>query len=387
MDNKVALAELAEEAIEWRRRLHEHPELEYALHGTAAFVAEKLASFGANKIETGIAETGIVALIHGELGDGPTIGLRADMDALPIVEASGKPWSSKVPGKMHGCGHDGHSAMLLGAAKYLARTRKFKGTVALIFQPAEEAGRGGEKMVQEGIMERFGISRVFGMHNYPGLDVGKFMICSGPIQGGLAEFDLTVKGRGGHASTPHKNVDPIVIGAQIIMGLQTLVSRSSDPRDALVISVTKLYAGDSYNVIPQHAQISGTVRFIEPHLPDFAEQAIFNVAQGIARAYGADVDFEYRRLEPITINHEVETGLAVDAARALVGQDSVDDRMKPGMGAEDFAYMLEARPGAYIFLGNGDTPSVHNPAYDFNDNALPYGIGYWINLAERVLAA
>ncbi|MBY3122499.1 M20 aminoacylase family protein [Rhizobium laguerreae] len=387
MHTMDALGELAEEATEWRRRLHEHPELGYALHRTAAFIAEKLSSFGVDHIETGIAETGIVALIHGNHRDGPTIGLRADMDALPIIEASGKPWSSKVPGKMHGCGHDGHSAILLGTAKYLTRTRKFKGTVALIFQPAEESGSGGEKMVQEGIMERFGISQVFAMHNYPGLDVGKFMICSGPIQGGLAEFDLTIKGRGGHASTPQKNVDPIVIGAQIIMGLQTIVSRSSDPRDALVISVTKLYAGESYNVIPQHAQISGTVRFIETHLPDFAEQAIFDVAQGIARAYGADVDFEYRRLEPITVNHDVETGLAVDAARALVGQDRVDDRMRPGMGAEDFAYMLEARPGAYIFLGNGDTPSVHNPAYDFNDNALPYGIGYWINLVERVLAA
>ncbi|ESY15376.1 M20 aminoacylase family protein [Mesorhizobium sp. LNJC394B00] len=382
-----AFKELTEEVAEWRHYLHEHPELEYALYNTATFVAEKLASFGINHIETGIAETGIVALIQGELGDGPTIGLRADMDALPIMEASNKPWSSKVPGKMHGCGHDGHTAMLLGAAKYLANTRNFKGTVALIFQPAEEDGRGGEKMVQEGIMERFGVSRVFGMHNYPGLEVGKFMICSGPIQGGLDDFDLIVKGKGGHASTPHHNIDPIVIGAQIIVGLQALVSRCVDPREAFVISVTKMHAGDAYNIIPQNAEISGTVRYIEPHLPKFAEKAILQVAQGIARGFGADVDFDYRRLEPITVNHEAETRLAVEAARGLVGAKAVDDRMKPGMGAEDFAYMLQARPGAYIFLGNGATASVHNPAYDFDDDALPYGIGYWVNLVEGALAA
>ncbi|PDT43799.1 amidohydrolase [Sinorhizobium fredii] len=382
-----AFKEMTEEVAEWRHYLHEQPELEYALHNTARFVAEKLASFGINHIETGIAETGIVALIQGELGEGPTIGLRADMDALPIVEASGKPWSSKVPGLMHGCGHDGHTAMLLGAAKYLAASRNFKGTVALIFQPAEESGRGGEKMVQEGIMERFGISQVFGMHNYPGLDIGKFMICSGPIQGGLDDFDLIVKGRGGHASTPHHNIDPIVIGAQIIVGLQALVARCVDPREAFVISVTKMHAGDAYNIIPQTAEISGTVRCIDPHLPAFAEKAIFDVAQGIARGFGAEVEFKYRRLEPITVNHEAGTRLAVDAARRLVGAEAVNDRMKPGMGAEDFAYMLQARPGAYIFLGNGATPSVHNPAYDFDDDALPYGIGYWVSLAEGVLAA
>ncbi|ESY90372.1 M20 aminoacylase family protein [Mesorhizobium sp. LNHC229A00] len=375
------------EVVAWRRYLHENPELGYALYNTANFVVEKLASFGINHIEAGIAETGIVALIHGELGDGPTIGLRADMDALPILEASGKPWASKISGKMHACGHDGHTAMLLGAAKYLAAHRNFKGAVALIFQPAEEDGRGGEKMVQEGIMERFEISKVFGLHNYPGLDIGKFSICSGPIQAGLDEFDIVIRGKGGHAATPHKNVDPIVIGGQVIVGLQALVSRNTDPQEALVISVTKMNAGNAYNIIPDQAEISGTVRTLSPSLRDFAEKAISEAARGIAGGFGAHVDFRYRRLEPVTINHEAETKLAVQAARGLVGTEAVNDRIKPGMGSEDFAYMLEARPGSYIFLGNGPTASVHNPEYDFNDEALPYGVGYWVNLVETELAA
>jgi hippurate hydrolase len=308
------------------------------------------------------------------------------MDALPILETSGKPWASKTPGKMHACGHDGHTAMLLAAAKYLAETRNFKGAVALIFQPAEEDGRGAEKMVREGIMDRFGISKVFGLHNYPGLEVGKFSTCSGPIQAGLDEFDITVRGKGGHAATPHKNIDPIVIGAQIVLGLQTLVSRNTDPQEALVISVTKIHAGEAYNIIPQHAVICGTVRTLSPALRDFAEKGIFEAAQGIAGGFGADINFAYRRLEPVTVNHEAETKIAVDAARDLVGHASVNDLIKPGMGSEDFAYMLEARPGSYIFLGNGPTASVHNPEYDFNDDALPYGVGYWVNLVERVLA-
>ncbi|MER8772187.1 M20 family metallopeptidase [Mesorhizobium sp. M0960] len=385
MHSVQSFRDLQDEATVWRRYLHQNPELDYKVHQTAAFVTEKLASFGINHIETGIAETGVVALIQGEAGDGPTIGLRADMDALPIVERSDKPWSSKIPGKMHGCGHDGHTAMLLGAAKYLSNTRNFKGTVALIFQPAEEDGRGAERMVQERIMERFGISKVFGMHNMPGMEIGTFAICDGPMMGALDEFDILVKGRGGHAATPHKNVDPIVIAAQIVIGLQTLVSRGTDPMASLVISVTKLNAGEAYNIMPEQAQIAGTVRALEPALRDFAEAQIYASSQAIACGFGADVEFKYRRLEPATINQSAETSLAVEAARKLVGTASVNDRVRPLLGSEDFAYMLNARPGAYIFIGNGSTASVHNPEYDFNDEALPYGIGYWVNLVETAL--
>ncbi|WP_404294979.1 M20 aminoacylase family protein (plasmid) [Microvirga sp. RSM25] len=386
MHSVEAFRDLRREATEWRRYLHEHPELDYRLHNTARFVTEKLASFGINHIETGIAETGIVALIQGEGGDGPTIGLRADMDALPIVEASNKPWSSKIPGKMHACGHDGHTAMLLGAAKYLAGSRNFKGTVALIFQPAEEGALGGLRMVQEGIMDRFGISQVFGMHNGPGLEVGKFAICHGPILAALDEFDLVVTGKGGHAAKPQETIDPVVIAAQIIVGLQTLVSRSTDPLEALVVSVTMLKGAEAFNIIPDQVEMAGTVRTLVPGLRDFAERQILACARGIARGYGADVELKYRRHDPVTFNHTAETTLAIKAACSLVGPASVNDRMKPRMGSEDFAYMLEARPGAFIYLGNGATASLHNPAYDFNDEALPYGIGYWVRLVETALA-
>ncbi|TCN17967.1 M20 aminoacylase family protein [Sinorhizobium americanum] len=374
------------EATEWRRYLHQNPELGYQLHNTARFVAEKLGSFGINHIETGIAETGIIAIIQGKGGSGPTIGLRADMDALPILEASNKPWASQTPGKMHGCGHDGHTAMLLGAAKYLANTRNFKGSVALIFQPAEEDGRGGERMVQEGIMERFGISRVFGMHNEPGLELGKFAICDGPCMAALDEFDIFVRGSGGHAAEPHNCVDPIVLAAQIVLGLQTLISRKLDPLDSLVISITKLMAGEAYNIIPEFAHVAGTVRSLAPHLRDFAEQQIYASAQGIARGFGGDIEFKYRRLEPLSINSTEETKLAIKVASRLVGAASVNDKLRPTMGSEDFSYMLEARPGSYIFVGNGPSAAVHNPAYDFNDEALPYGIGFWVNLVETALA-
>lgn len=387
MRSVEAFRDLQKEATAWRRYLHENPELGYRVHNTASFVAEKLVSFGINHVETGIAETGIVALIQGEGGEGPTIGLRAEMDALPILEASNKPWSSRISGKMHACGHDGHTAMLLGAAKHLTNTPKFKGSVALIFQPAEEDGCGGQKMVEEGIMDRFGISKVFGMHNAPGLELGRFGICDGPILAALDEFDIVVKGRGGHAAKPHETIDPCVIAAQIILGLQTLVSRSADPLDSLVVSVTRLNAGASYNVIPGHTEIAGTVRTLAPHLRDFVERQIPTLVQGIARAFGGNVEFKYRRLEPVTFNHRGSTNLAVEAACNLVGSASVNDKMRPRMGSEDFAYMLEARPGAIIYIGNGPTAALHNPAYDFNDEALPYGVGYWVNLVEIVLAA
>lgn len=388
MHNVESFRDLQCEATEWRRYLHRNPELDYRLDNTARFVTEKLASFGINHIETGIAESGIVALIQGEGGDGPTIGLRADMDALPILEASNKPWSSETPGQMHGCGHDGHTAMLLGAAKYLASTRKFKGSVALIFQPAEEVlPSGALKMVREGIMDRFGISQVFAMHNSPGVDVGKFAIRHGSLLASLDEFDILVNGKGGHAAKPHETIDPVVIAAQIILGLQTLVSRNTDPLESLVLSVTKLKAADAYNVIPDHVEIAGTVRTFSPGLRDFAERQILASAQGIARGFGGDVELNYRRDCPVTFNHTEGTDLAIKVARNLVGPASVDENMRPRMGSEDFAYMLEARPGAIMYVGNGSTAALHNPGYDFNDEALPYGIAYWVNLVETALAA
>ncbi|MDI3566672.1 M20 aminoacylase family protein [Bradyrhizobium sp. Arg816] len=386
MNGIEALQHLQAEATAWRRQLHENPELDYRLDKTARFVAEKLASFGVDHIETGIAETGIVALIYGQSRKGPTIALRADMDALPILEQSDKLWSSKVPGKMHACGHDGHMAILLGAAKYLAASRRFKGSVALIFQPAEESGEGGQRMVQAGIMDRFSIAKVFGLHNVPGIKVGHFGICQGPIMAALDEFDLIVKGRGGHAAKPQEAIDPVVIAAQIVVGLQALVSRKTNPMEALVISVTKLKAAQAYNVIPDQVDLAGSVRTLVPDLQDFAQGQIFAAARGIARGFGADVEFEYRRSAPVTINHPGETDLAVKAARDLVGPACVDEKISPRMGSEDFAYMLEARPGAIIFLGNGSTASLHHPGYDFNDEALPYGIGYRANVVETVLA-
>jgi hippurate hydrolase len=384
--------QLQEEASFWRRRLHQYPELQFRLDKTSRFVADKLASFGIRDIEAGIAETGLVALIRGDKGPGPTIGLRADMDALPIVEASDKPWKSKSRGLMHACGHDGHTAMLLGAAKYLAQTRNFRGTVALILQPAEEGAPEGQvqgalKMVQEGIMDRYDISRVFGLHNSPDLALGTFGIRDGGIMAALDEFDIVVKGKGGHAAKPHQTIDPVVIAAQIINALQMLVSRSTNPIESLVISVTKLGAGEAYNVIPGEARMGGSVRTLAAALHERIELQIFSCAQGVARAFGADIDMKFRRTVPVTLNHTEETRLAANAARGVVGSEAVDDNIVPRMGSEDFSYMLQARPGAFIFVGNGPTHGLHHPSYDFNDEALPYGIGYWVNLVETVLAA
>lgn len=378
---------LAKEATKWRRHLHQYPELDYDLHSTAAFLEGTLRSFGVNHVETGLAETGLVALIEGNQRGGPTIGLRAEMDAVRIEERSKKPWASKMSGRMHACGHDGHMAMLLGAAKFLAETPNFGGTVALIFQPAEENALGGQRMVQEGIMDRFGISRVFAMDNSPGLDVGRFAICDGPFMAALDEFDIVIKGQGGHAASPHRNIDPIVIAGQIIVGLQPLVSRSTNPLESLVVSITKMHAGESYNVIPETATLSGTVRTLKHELRGLAETQIPAVARGIASGYGAEIEFKYRRIDPIMTNSPEETNLAISAARNLVGPICVDDQFAPVMGSEDFAFMLEARPGAMIFIGNGSTASLHNPTYDFNDEALPYGIGYWANLVKTVLPA
>ncbi len=380
-------AEMQKEVSEWRRHLHRHPELNFDLFETSAFVAEKLREFGCDEVVTGIAKTGIVGIINGRLGSGPTLGLRADMDALPIKETSGVEHTSGNPGAMHACGHDGHTSMLLGAAKYLAETRNFAGRVAVIFQPAEEGGGGGNVMVQEGMMERFGIERVYGMHNEPGLPVGQFATRSGPIMASTAEFTITVRGKGGHAAFPHQTVDPIVITSQIVGALQTVVSRSADPVDALVVSVTKFHAGDAYNVIPETAEIAGTVRTLRKDIAELAEKRIRAIVTGIAEAGGAVAEIEYDANYPVTFNHADETAFSVGIAREVAGDKNVEDDMPAVMGGEDFSYMLEARPGSFIFIGNGDTANLHHPAYDFNDEAIPHGISYWVRLAEKSLAA
>ncbi|UGY09730.1 M20 aminoacylase family protein [Phyllobacterium pellucidum] len=379
--------EMQDEVSAWRRKLHENPELMFDVHETAAFVAAKLQEFGCDTVETGIGRTGVVGIIKGRHGHGPTIGLRSDMDALPLTEITGKPWASQNIGKMHACGHDGHTAMLLGAAKYLAETRNFKGTVAVIFQPAEEGGGGGREMVKEGMMERFSISEVYGMHNIPGLAVGEFAIRKGPIMAATDEFNITIEGRGGHAAQPHRTIDPVVIGAQLVNALQTIVSRGTDPLDSVVLSVTKFHAGDAHNIIPQRAELAGTVRTLRAEMRDFAEKRLTEVAEGVAGALGASASVHYARNYPVTFNHDRETSFAAQTARMVAGNHAVNEDVAPMMAGEDFSYMLEARPGAFIFIGNGDSASLHNPAYDFNDAAIPHGISYWVTLAESALPA
>lgn len=380
-------AELQEEITAWRRDLHRNPELQFDVHRTAGFVERKLQEFGCDEVVTGIGRTGVVGVIRGTLGDGPAIGLRADMDALPLNEVSGKPWASTVPGRMHACGHDGHTAMLLGAAKYLAETRNFRGSVALIFQPAEEGGGGGNEMVKDGMMERFGIERVFGMHNMPGIPIGQFAICPGPIMAATAEFDIVVKGRSGHAAMPHMVVDPIVAASQIVLGLQSIASRNVHPLDSVVVSVTKFHAGDAYNVIPDQVALAGTVRSLRKEVAAEAEMRMRLICEGVATAHGATVEVHYDPNYPVTFNRPEEAAFAGAVAGEIAGEKNVDPNVTPTMGGEDFSYMLEARPGALIFLGNGDTPALHNTGYDFSDEAIPYGVSYWVRLAETALAA
>jgi hippurate hydrolase len=380
-------AEMQEEVAGWRRHLHQTPELNFDVFETAAFVTEKLKAFGCDEVVTGLGKTGVVGIIRGRQGQGPTIGLRADMDALPINEITGKPYASTVVGKMHACGHDGHTAMLLGAARYLAETRNFAGSVAVIFQPAEEGGGGGNEMVKDGMMERFAITKVFGMHNMPSLPIGHFAIRPGPIMAATAEFTITVKGRGGHAAMPNGTIDPIVITSQLVTALQTITSRNADPVEALVVSVTKFHAGDAYNVIPEKAEIAGTVRTLKKEMAAMAEQRIRAICAGIAATFGAGIEVDYDANYPVTFNHAEETAFASDVAAAIAGDAKVIRAMPPVMGGEDFSYMLEARPGAFIFIGNGESAGLHHPAYDFNDEAIPHGVSYWVKIAETALAA
>ncbi|SDG41580.1 M20 aminoacylase family protein [Pelagibacterium luteolum] len=371
----------------WRRELHSNPELLYDVFQTAAFVTDQLKAFGVDEVVTGLGKTGVVGVIRGKGTSGKVVGLRADMDALPITERTDKPYASKVDGKMHACGHDGHTAMLLGAARYLAETRNFDGTVVVIFQPAEEGGGGGRAMVEDGLMERFGISEVFGMHNMPGIALGEFAIREGGIMAGTDQFAIDIEGHGGHAAMPHLAVDPVIVAAHIITGLQTLVSRNVDPIRSAVLSVTTVNAGTAYNVIARTARLTGTVRTLDEDVRTQMEEGIKRLAPQLALAFGATANVTYMRGYPVTVNAGEQTRFAAEVAREIVGEDRVNDNVDPTMGGEDFAYMLNARPGSYIFLGNGTSSDLHTDTYDFNDESIPYGVSYWVRVAEKALAA
>jgi amidohydrolase len=358
------IADLHDEITAWRHDLHAHPELMYDVHRTAATVAEKLKAFGCDEVVTGIGRTGVVGLIRGSKsgGDGDkVIGLRADMDALPIEEANDLPYKSTVPGKMHACGHDGHTAMLLGAARYLAETRNFAGTAVVIFQPAEEGGAGGKAMVQDGLMERFGVEQVYGMHNFPGLPVGEFAIRPGPIMAAADRLTIEIEGKGGHAARPHLSIDTVLVGAQIINQIQSIVSRNVDPLQAAVVSICMFHAGNTDNVIPQTALLKGTARSLDPKVRDLLEARLHAVIEGTAQLYGATAKLTYKRDYPVLRNHERETSFAASVAGDVVGGSHVNTAMVPVMGAEDFSFMLEERPGAFIFVGNGPSAGLHHP--------------------------
>jgi len=380
------VADLHEEITAWRRDIHAHPELLYDVHRTAASVVDKLKSFGCDDVIPGIGRTGVVGVIRGRKPGKKVIGLRADMDALPLEEETGLPYQSTVPGKMHACGHDGHTAMLLGAAKYLAETRNFAGTAVVIFQPAEEGGAGGLAMVKDGLISRFGIEEVYGMHNYPGLPLGEFGIRSGAMMAAADHIEIAIEGKGGHAARPHLAIDTILVGAQIINQLQSIVARNVDPLQSAVVSICMFQAGHTDNVIPQHARLRGTARSLTPEIRDLLQGRITEVVEGTARLYGAKAKITYHRGYPVLMNHERQTAFAADVAREIAGSDKVDTDLPPVMGAEDFSYMLQERPGAFIFVGNGDSAGLHHPAYDFNDEIIPVGTSYWVRLAETALA-
>jgi hippurate hydrolase len=380
------IADLHAEITAWRRDIHAHPELLYDVHRTAAAVADKLKAFGCDEVVTGLGRTGVVGVIRGRKGGGKVVGLRADMDALPIEEATNLPYKSTVPGKMHACGHDGHTAMLLGATKYLADTRNFAGTAIVIFQPAEEGGAGAREMIRDGLLDRFGIQEVFGMHNYPGMPVGQFGIRSGPMMASTDTIAINLEGVGGHAAWPHFAVDTVLVGAQIVNQLQSIVARNVDPLQAAVISICVFQGGQADNVIPQHVRLGGTARSLSPQVRELLQKRVREVVEGTARLYGAKAELTYTPGYPVLVNEERSTAFAASVAGEVAGKDKVIVDWPPLMGAEDFAYMLEERPGAFIYVGNGDSAGLHHPAYDFNDEAIPVGTSYWVRLAETALA-
>ena len=384
------IAEFHPEMTAWRRDLHQHPEIGFEETRTAGVIAAKLREFGCDAVETGMAKTGVVATLRGAGagGEDRAIGLRADIDALPIHEETGLPHASRNPGRMHACGHDGHTAMLLGAAKYLAETRNFSGTVQLIFQPAEENGGGGRVMVEEGLFERFPVERVFGLHNWPGVPEGHFIWREGPIMAAVANLEICITGKGAHGAMPHQGNDPVVIAAQIVSALQSIVARNVEPAEAGVITIGSIKGGDTFNVIPETVRMIGTARWFAPEVGDILERKLREISTGIAAAFGAEATARFDRLYPATVNEPESTRLTLDAAGAVVGEGRVHQMPRPTMGGEDFSFMLEAKRGSYILLGAGrgpDDPQVHHPRYDFNDGILPIGASYWATLVEQLL--
>jgi amidohydrolase len=384
------VADLQPDIQAWRRDIHEHPELLYDVHRTAAFVADRLREFGCDEVATGLGRTGVVGVIKGRKPAGESdikvIGLRADMDALPIEEATELAYASKTPGKMHACGHDGHTAMLLGAARYLAETRNFAGDAVVIFQPAEEGGAGAAAMIKDGLMDRFAIDQVYGMHNGPGIPIGSFAIRSGPIMAATDSIDIRIQGLGGHAARPHLCIDSVLVGAQLVTALQSIVSRTVDPLESAVVSMCEFHAGNARNVLPQTAELKGTVRTLTAKVREMVEKRVREVVAGVAQMTGAKIELVYDRGYPVAVNHALQTDVARRVAEEIAGDANVHE-IAPQMGAEDFAYMLESRPGAFIFCGNGDSAGLHHPAYNFNDDAIVFGTSYWIKLVENTLAA
>ncbi len=381
------IAEFHADMTKWRRAIHAHPETAFEEVATGDFVAEKLAEFGI-EVDRGLAGTGVVGTLKGN-GEGPAIGLRADMDALHILEKNEVDWRSQVDGKMHACGHDGHTTMLLGAARYLAETRNFSGTVHFIFQPAEEHEGGGRVMVEDGLFEKFPMETVWGMHNFPGMETGKFGVRSGPAMAAADSFDISIRGQGVHAAAPHLGTDAILAGAQIVTALQTVASRTIDPLKSVVISVTQFHGGDTYNVIPEDVVLRGTARTLDEGVRDAVEPALRRIIDGVAAAAGVSAELTYMPGYPPTVNHAAESEFAAAIAAEVAGADNVLRDLDPKMGAEDFSYMLNQRPGCYIWLGNGPGESgcwLHNPHYDFNDEILPLGASYWARLTETRLA-
>lgn len=379
------IAAIHGEMTTWRRTLHEHPETAFEEHWTSEFVAEKLESFGV-QVDRGLAGTGVVGILKGARAGDRAIGLRADIDALDIHEQTNKPYASKTPGKMHACGHDGHTTMLLGAAKYLAETKEFSGTAYFIFQPAEENEGGARVMIEDGLFKKFPMEGVYGMHNWPGMPVGEIGMREGPIMAAFDSLDITISGHGAHGAMPHQGIDPILIACQVVSGIQTIASRNVDPLESVVVSITQFHAGNAYNVIPESAELKGAIRTLNPDVQDLVETGIKQIATSIAAAHGATAEVRYTHGYPATHNAPAETAHAAAIAAIVVGQSAVHTDVSPVMGSEDFAFMLNETPGSYIWLGAGEeTANLHSPQYDFNDEILPLGASYWTRLVEGTL--